>query len=119
MPNIGSIVSGSIQTPTTMMRAAGGAAVMILSITPGTPTHSKIAAGRSGGPGSHGGGGGADPGTGHAGASLQLPHGPRPAGEATPSAPARAAGTPPRLGGVGAAVRPPGLQPGAAAHPTA
>jgi len=35
--------------------ATTGAAVMIESMTPGTPTHSKITAGRSAGPGSQGG----------------------------------------------------------------
>ena len=55
MPNIGSKLSRSMQTPTTTTRALAGAAVMIESITPGTPTHSKITAGRSAGPGSHGG----------------------------------------------------------------
>ena len=44
MPNIGSIVSGSMQTPTTTMRASRGAFSMICWIRPGTPTHSKIAA---------------------------------------------------------------------------
>ena len=40
-----------MQTPTTTMRAPRGADAMIWSITPGTPTHSKTTAGRSGGPG--------------------------------------------------------------------
>src|SRR2546422_10813868 len=44
-----------MQTPTTTMRAWRGAAAMIWSSTPGTPTHSKTTAGRLGGPGSHGG----------------------------------------------------------------
>ena len=44
-----------MHTPTTTIRALAGAAVMIDSITPGTPTHSKITAGRSAGPGIQGG----------------------------------------------------------------
>src|SRR5690349_7062261 len=91
MPNIGSIVSGSMQTPTTMTRAAGGADVMIFWITPGTPTHSKIAAGRSGGPGSHGGSGGADAGSLHVATSFQLSYGDFSAGSTTTSAPSATA----------------------------
>src|SRR4051812_38010110 len=97
MPNIGSIVSGSMQTPTTTIRAPAGAAVMILSITPGTPTHSKMTAGRSGGPGSQGGSGGASEGSLHAATSPQLSYGDFSAGSTTTSAPSARASSRRRL----------------------
>ena len=50
MPKNGSIRSVSMQTPTITIRADAGAPSMICWMTPGTPTHSKITAGRSFGP---------------------------------------------------------------------
>ena len=48
-----------MHTPTTTIRAPDGAPDMIDSMTPGTPTHSKITDGRSAGPGIQGCTGGA------------------------------------------------------------
>ena len=50
MPKNGSNRSVSMHTPTTTMRAPAGAPSMICWITPGTPTHSKMTAGRCFGP---------------------------------------------------------------------
>ncbi len=72
MPIMGSKWSRSMHTPTTTMRAAAGAFVRIASMTPGTPTHSKITAGRSAGPGIHGGMGGAFDGSLHAAMPLHV-----------------------------------------------
>ena len=46
MPSIGRIVSSSMQTPATTMRAPRGALRIRSSSMPGTPTHSKSTAGR-------------------------------------------------------------------------
>ena len=61
-----------MHTPTTTMRALPGAADMIPSITPGTPTHSKITAGLTAGPGIHGGSIGAFDGSLYTAISRQL-----------------------------------------------
>src|SRR5438094_1619324 len=91
MPNIGSIASRSMHTPTTTTRAPGGADIMILSMTPGTPTHSKITAGRSAGPGNQGGSGGAWLGSLQVATCFQLSYGDVAAGSTTMSAPSAVA----------------------------
>jgi hypothetical protein len=47
MAIMGRMRSSSMHTPATTMRAARGASFISRSIRPGTPTHSKITAGRS------------------------------------------------------------------------
>src|SRR6266403_5477991 len=76
-----------MHTPTTTMRALPGAAAIIDSITPGTPTHSKITAGLNAGPGSHGGNFGAVAGSVYAANSFQLSYGDFSLGSTTKSAP--------------------------------
>ena len=88
MPSIGRMWSRSMQTPTTTMRAWRGAPSIILSITPGTPTHSKNTPGRRAGPSMNGIGGASAP---RLAASLQLSYGEVVAGSTTTSAPIFAA----------------------------
>src|SRR6266851_3083823 len=76
-----------MHTPTTTMRLPLGAAAMIWSSTPGTPTHSKTTAGRSGGPGSHAGCCGARVASVHTAVSRQLCQGVVWPGSTTTSAP--------------------------------
>src|SRR5208337_5140597 len=76
-----------MHTPTTTIRALPGAADIIPSITPGTPTHSKITAGRTAGPGIHGGSIGAFDGSGYTAISRQLAYGDFSFGSTTKSAP--------------------------------
>src|SRR5579863_3098875 len=76
-----------MHTPTTTIRALPGADAIIDSITPGTPTHSKITAGRTGGPGIHGGNGGALAGSAYTAISFQLSYGDLVLGSTTKSAP--------------------------------
>src|SRR5206468_2197056 len=92
MPSIGEIASCSMHTPTTTMRVPRGAAPMIRSSTPGTPTHSNTTAGRNGGPGIQGGSFGARLASRQTATSRQLCQGVVAAGSTTTSAPGVAAG---------------------------
>src|SRR5208283_5688073 len=91
IPVSGSIWSRSMHTPTTTIRALPGADDMIDSITPGTPTHSKITAGLTAGPGIHGGNIGAFDGSLYAAICRQLSYGDFTFGSTTRSAPIRCA----------------------------